>query len=145
MATSDDLHRELLEMSIHSEAGLLARTLDWIKARCIRDNELAGLSHDDLGLLASDLGLSEADLRGVLPVVTDHSDLMDQMMRARGLDPDDVRRSFSNLVRSMEVACTRCADVRTCRGELAAGTAAAHCHEFCVNAEEMDELIEART
>jgi hypothetical protein len=131
-------------MFTHAESGLLARTLDWIKARMLRDNELAGLSHSDLDCLASDLGLSEADLRGVLPVVTDHSDLMDQMMRARGLDPDQVRRSFSNLVRSMEVACTRCADVRTCRRELSAGTADAHCHEFCVNADQMDELIEAR-
>lgn len=128
-------------MSSQSLQGLLGRTLDWIKARAIRDNELAAMSRDDLGYLASDLGLSEADLRGVIPIVADHSELMDQMMRARGLDPDTVRRSFTTLVRSMEVACTHCADVRTCRRELAANTAAAHCHEFCVNAEEMDELL----
>jgi hypothetical protein len=127
-------------MSMQAEPNLLARAFDWIKARALRDNELGAMSRDDMHFLAADLGITEADLKDVAPRVTDHSDLMDQMMRVRGLDPDNVRRHFSALVRDMELTCTRCPDVRHCRRELAAGRAAEHCHEFCPNAEAMDEL-----
>lgn len=131
-------------MSAHTDTNLFARAFDWVKARVARDNELAAMSRADLGHLAADLGVSEADLIEVLPMVTDHSDLMDRMMRVRGLDPAEVRQSFATLVRSMEVACARCPDVAHCRRELAAGTAAAHYHEFCVNTEAMDDLVDAR-
>ena len=127
-----------------SEPNLLARALDWIKARAVRDNELSLLSRADLQLLASDIGVTEADLRDVVPTIGDHSDLMDQMMRARGLDPAAVRNAFRGVVRDMEVTCARCRDSGSCRLELEAGTAGAHSHEFCPNAGVMDELLQAR-
>ena len=82
-------------MSASSELGLLAKAFDWIKARASRDNELAAMSRADLHYLAVDLGVTEADLRDIVPCVTDNSVLMDDMMRARGLDPDNVRHSFA--------------------------------------------------
>jgi len=125
---------------MQAEPSLLARAFDWIKARALRDNELGAMSRDDMHFLAADLGITEADLMDIAPRVTDHSDLMDRMMRIRGLDPDTVRHHFSALVRDMELTCARCSDVRQCRRELAAGTAAAHFHEFCPNAETMDQF-----
>ena len=130
-------------MSASTDSSLLSRAFDWIKTRASRDNEIAAMSRADLHYLAADLGITEADLRDVVPKVTDHSELMDQMMRARGLDPEAVRRSFSALVRDMEVTCARCRDSRVCRRELESGTAATYCHDFCANAEAMDYLRKA--
>lgn len=74
-----------------SDTNLLARAFDWVKARAVRDNEIAAMTRADLRFLAADPGLSEADLLDVMPRVSDHSDLMDKMMRARRLDPDAIR------------------------------------------------------
>ena len=131
-------------MSAATNSNLLSKAIDWIKARAARDNELAAMSHMDLHYLAADLGITEADVRDVVPRITDHGDLMDKMMRARGLDPAVVRRSFSALVRDMEVTCSRCRESRICRRELDSGTAAGYAHDFCANADEMDRLREIR-
>ena len=131
-------------MSASAERNLFARALDWIKARVARNDELALMSRADLQLLASDIGVTEADLRDIAPRIGDHSDLMDQMMRARGLDPTAARRAFGGVVRDMEVTCARCWDSGVCRQELEAGTAGAHSHEFCANAGVINDLLQAR-
>ncbi len=131
-------------MSAATDSNLLSRAIDWIKARASRDNEMAAMSRMDMHYLAADLGITEADLREVVPRVTDHSELMNKMMRARGLDPDVVRRSFSAVVRDMEITCSRCRESRICRRELKSGTAAVYCHDFCANADAMDKLRETQ-
>jgi hypothetical protein len=126
-----------------SEPGLLARALDWIKARAARDSELAGLSRTDIAALAADLGLSEADFRDVLPRTEDNSRLMDRMILARGLDPAMLRHRLAALMRDLELTCTRCPDTARCRRELDAGTAATQCHAYCLNADTFDDLVAA--
>ena len=126
------------------ESTLFCRTLGWIKTRAVRDTELVRMSSADLHNLATDIGVTEADLREVVPKVGDHSDLMDQMMRARGLDPLAVRRDFAGPAREMEITCARCGEARTCRLELKARSAASLCHSFCGNASAMDDLLAAR-
>ena len=122
------------------EASVLNRALDWLKARIARDNELALLSNADMHYLATDIGISESDFRALAPMIADHSELMDQMMLARGIDPKVVRESFSALVRDMEVSCALCPTPSQCRKRLAEGTAAEMAHHFCPNAELMDTL-----
>jgi uncharacterized protein YjiS (DUF1127 family) len=131
-------------MSATTDSNLLSRAFDWIKARASRDNELAAMSHMDLHYLAADLGITEADVRDVVPKVTDHSNLMDKMMRARGLNPDAVRRSFSAVVRDMELTCARCRESRICRRELQSGTATVYAYDFCANADTMDMMDRTR-
>src|SRR5690348_10388576 len=128
-------------MSVSGESSLLSRVFDWIRAHLAQDSELANMSYQDLQFLASDIGVSVADLRAIGPKITDHDDLMKRMMLARGLDPDVVRRALSAVMRDMEVTCARCRDVGTCQRALAANTAAEHCHEFCPNASVMDDLL----
>ncbi|HQT77704.1 MAG TPA: DUF6455 family protein, partial [Rhodopila sp.] len=113
---------------------LLGRAFDWIRARSVLESELATLSRADVQMLATDIGVTEADLRDVAPLVTDHSDLMDKMMRTRGLDPAAVRQAFAGVARDLEVTCARCRDSGTCRRKLADGTAAADGYAFCGNA-----------
>jgi hypothetical protein len=126
-----------------SDPGLLGRMFDWIRERARRSQEIASLTQADLDFMASDLGITQADLLDVLPRAADDSRLMDRMMEARGLDPEHVRRNLGALVRDMELICTRCRATGVCRRDLLNGTADAHCHEYCENAETIDELVEA--
>jgi hypothetical protein len=128
-------------MSTSAVSNLLVRAFDWLKARAIRDNELAAMSHADLEFLATDIGCTEADLRQVVPRIGDHSELMDRMLQARGLDPASVRHAFAAVIRDMEVTCARCRESGVCRRELDAGTAGTRSLGFCPNAETIDELL----
>ncbi len=120
---------------------LLGRFCDWVKARAHRNDGLYAMTRDDLAMMASDLGICESDLREVLPKAADNSLLMDEMMIARGLDPDRVRRMCGGLARDLELTCCRCGSVARCRGELQIGVAAQNAHEYCGNAEVFDELL----
>jgi hypothetical protein len=128
-------------MPATAAASLIGRIIDWIKARALRDDELDSMSHTELQLLAADIGISEADLLAITPGIRDHSDLLDEMILARGLDPELVRHIFVGAIRDMETTCARCRDAEFCRREIKAGTAAEHCHTFCGNAEVIDELL----
>lgn len=122
---------------------ILNQAFDWIKARVQRDAELAMLSTADMHAIASDIGISDWDFRTLAPKIADHSELMDRMMLARGIDPKVVRSAFSALVRDMERACALCETPSLCRRRLMNGTAAETAHEFCPNADAMDQLPKA--
>jgi hypothetical protein len=127
---------------VSEETSLLGRVLDWMKAHLRTDNEFSGFSREELGHMARDLGVTEADMLGITPRGADNTALMQGMMRARGLDPDVVRESFTTLQRDIERVCTRCRSTGRCHRELSAGTAGEHSHEFCPNAGTFDDLIE---
>ncbi|MGE0224881.1 MAG: DUF6455 family protein [Acetobacteraceae bacterium] len=126
----------------HDGNGLLARAADWFATRGWLQGANPRLSDSDLQMIANDLGVTEADLLDVLPRAPDSSLLMDRMMEARGLHPDQVRGSSAALVRDLELTCTRCSAKRRCQHDLKAGTAAESCHEYCGNAEIFDELLD---
>jgi len=121
--------------------GVFSRLCDWFKARAQRNDELYALTRSDLALMASDLGVTESDLRDVLPKAADNSLLMDEMMIQHGLDPDRIRRLCGGLARDLELTCARCGAVGRCRSELAIGVAVQNAHEYCGNAETFDELL----
>jgi hypothetical protein len=125
--------------------GLLGRVLDWVQARCGIGDELASMSREEIRDLASDLSLSEGDLVALSASLNDNTPLMEGMLRARGFDPEQVRRSFGTLMRDVERVCSRCRSTGRCRRELDAGTAAAHAHEYCPNAGTFDDLIDYAT
>jgi hypothetical protein len=128
-----------------SNPGLLGRVLDWLRAHSGMGDELATMSRDEIRDLASDLSLAEGDLRALSASLADNTALMEGMMRARGFEPEQVRRSFGRLMRDVERVCSRCRATGRCRRELDAGTAAKHAHEYCPNADTFDDLVEYAT
>ncbi|HTB46167.1 MAG TPA: DUF6455 family protein [Acetobacteraceae bacterium] len=127
-----------------SNPGLLGRVLVWLRAHSAGD-ELSAMSPDEIRNLASDLSLAEGDLRALSASINDNTVLMEGMMRARGFEPEQVRRSFGTLMRDVERVCSRCRSTGRCRRELDAGTAAAHAHEYCPNVGTLDDLAEFAT
>ena len=132
----------LPDTGVDAQQGLIGKVANWITERARASAELALLSRGDISRMAHDIGVTEADLRDVLPRGADNTVLMEAMMRARGLDPAEVAHLSGTVMRDLELTCTHCGAVRRCRREIAAGTAAEHCDEFCGNAYTLDVLLE---
>lgn len=128
----------------HNEDSLLARAFSWIMTHRTQEGRVAGLSNGDLRNLAADLGVTQADLLHVLPEGTPPRDLMDQMIRAHGLDPAVIRALPTAMVRDLEVTCSRCRNARTCERDLKAGQAAVNSHKYCGNAPTFEAMVDAR-
>ena len=125
-----------------SHPGLLGRVLEWLRRRAGGERELAGFSRAELRQMATDLSLAESDMLSIATAGRDNTVLMEGMMRARGFDPERMRREFATLLRDVEFVCTRCRSTGRCRRELDACTAAAHSHDYCPNASTFDALSE---
>ena len=123
---------------------LLARAFSWIMAHRTQEGRVAGLSNGDLRNLASDLGVTQADLLHVLPEGTPPRDLMDQMIRAHGLDSAVIRALPTAMVRDLEVTCSRCRNASRCERDLKAGQAAVNSHKYCGNAPTFEAMVDAR-
>jgi hypothetical protein len=133
----------------HSETalanpGLLGRVLDWVRAHALPGSDLADFSRAELRHMAGDLSLAESDLSVVAARGRDNITQMEGMMRARDLNPDQIRHAFVTLMRDVERVCTGCRTTGRCRRELDAGTAALHCREYCPNTHTFDDLIDYR-
>ena len=72
--------------------GLLGRVLDWVQEHIPQGSEIATLSREELRRIGEDLSLADSDLLAMSTAGRDNTVLMERMMRARGLDPDIVRR-----------------------------------------------------
>jgi hypothetical protein len=122
--------------------GLLGRVLNCVQAQVVPGTDLATLTREDLRHIAGDLALAESALLSLSVGARDNTVLMERMMRARGLDPGEMRRAFSMTLRDVERVCSGCRNTGRCRRELDAGTAAAHCNAYCPNAATFDALTE---
>ena len=121
--------------------GLLGRVLDWVREHTPPGVDLAALSREELRRIANDLSLNDSDLMVLATSGRDNTCLMIGMMRACGLEPDQLRLSFGTLLRDIERVCTSCRVAGRCRRELEAGTAALHYREYCPNSGTFDDLI----
>jgi hypothetical protein len=120
--------------------GLLGRVLDCVAAHVAPSTDLATLTREDLRHIAGDLALAESALLSLSVGARDNTALMQRMIRARGLDPEEMRHAFSTAMRDVERVCSGCRNAGRCRHELDAGTAAAHCDAYCPNAATFDDL-----
>jgi hypothetical protein len=121
--------------------GLLGRVLDWVREHSPPGEDLANLSREELHHIARDLSLNDSDLVALSMHGQDNTCLMMGMMRACGLDPDQLRHSFGTLLRDIERVCSCCRAAGRCRRELEAGTAVTHYREYCPNALTFDDLV----
>jgi len=121
--------------------GLLARVLDCVRAHVVPGTDIGTLTRDDLRHIAGDLALAESALLSLSVGARDNTALMERMMQARGLDPEEMQRTFGMALRDAERVCSQCANTKRCRRELDAGTAATHRDVFCPNAATFDDLV----
>ena len=123
-----------------SHPGLLGRVLGWMGARMDAADDLSLLSAVELRQIASDLSLTELDLVS-LSAGAENAVLMERMLRAHGIDPQQMRYGFATLLHDMNRVCTQFKRTGQCRRELDAGSATAHCRDYCPNAATIEDLV----
>ena len=116
---------------VESVIDLFAR---WLERR----REIAELcTCDAIGRekIAIDLGLSSGELDQLVQRGPHAADELPKMMAALGLDAKAIARAQPLVMRDLERVCALCEQKKQCGRDLAAGTAAQHYKEYCVNAE----------
>ena len=88
----------------------------------------------EYGLIARDLGVSPGELSELVRRGPHAADELPKMMAALGLDVQAIARVQPMVMRDLERACAQCRQKKQCDRDLAAGTAAQHYEEYCVNA-----------
>jgi len=90
--------------------------------------------------IAIDLGVSPGELDQLIRRGPHAADELPKMMAAIGLDAKAIARAQPLVMRDLERVCALCEQKKQCDRDLAAGTAAQHYKEYCVNAETLAAL-----
>jgi uncharacterized protein YjiS (DUF1127 family) len=115
---------------------------DWLKHR--RElHELRQMDRSEFDRIAGDLRVAPDDLEELVRRGPHAADELARMLRALGINEASLARTQPLVLRDMERVCAMCNQKRECDRDLAAGTAAQHYEEYCLNAPTIDRLGQA--
>lgn len=118
---------------------LIDKFANWLKYR--RElSEVRRMDRGNFDLIARDLRVSAGELDRLVAAGPHSADEMPQLLKALGIDLEDLIRTEPLLVRDMQRVCSLCRDKPHCHADLAAGTSAEHYKEYCPNAPTIDAL-----
>jgi hypothetical protein len=102
--------------------------------------QLDALGPDGRAALARDVFVAEEVLgRQAMTRAAPPSELP-RLMQLLEIDPLDVERRLSSVMRDMQVVCAGCQDARRCRQDLESGDARLALDAYCPNAVTLDAL-----
>jgi hypothetical protein len=112
---------------------------DWLKHR--RElHEMRQMDRSEFDRIAGDLRVTPDDLEELVRQGPHAADELPKMLRALGINEASLARAQPLVLRDMERVCAMCNHKRECDRDLAAGTAAQHYEEYCLNAPTIDRL-----
>ena len=118
---------------------LIGKFADWLRHR--RElSEIRRMNRTDFDAIARDLRVSPDDLDRLVEIGPHGADEMPQMLKALGIEVEDLIRTEPLLVRDMQRVCAMCRDKAQCHSDFEAGTAAEHYKEYCPNAPTIEAL-----
>ena len=103
-------------------------------------NEMRRMDRGDFERIAEDLRISPGDLDALVRHGPHAADELPRMLKALGIDEQALSRSQPLVLRDMERVCALCDHKARCDHDLAAGTAAVHYEDYCLNAPTIDQL-----
>ena len=112
---------------------------DWLKHRQ-ELREMRQLNATEFDRIANDLRVSPADLDELVRHGPHAADELPRLLKALGIEEEDLARVEPMVLHDMERVCALCGHKRECDRDLAAGSAAEHYREYCLNAPTIDEL-----
>ena len=116
---------------------------NWLKAyRRARASryELSTFSPDEVATVARDSGVEPSQLRALSKAGADAAELLNRMLAALGIDPNNLKTMDIRVARDLQATCSLCASKSRCRRSLSAGKAATEYREFCPNAATLGAL-----
>lgn len=99
----------------------------------------------EVARIASDLGVTAGELRGLAEAKPGSADLLKQMLRELGIDHTVLSETDPLVMRDLQRLCVSCRNKNRCRNELDSLDASDHYHEFCPNAVTLDALLQERS
>lgn len=124
----------------HSVVERLTHTFsDWIKHRQ-ELNEMRQLNASEFDRIASDLRISPADLNELVRHGPHAADELQKLLKALGINEADLARVEPLVLHDMERVCALCQHKRECDHDLAVGASAEHYKEYCLNAPTIEQL-----
>jgi len=112
---------------------------DWLKHR--RElNEIRQMDRSDFDRIASDLRVSPGELDALVRQGPHAADELPKLLKALGINEDDLARTQPLVLRDMERVCALCQSKSQCDRDLAAGTSAEHYEGYCLNAPTIHDL-----
>jgi uncharacterized protein YjiS (DUF1127 family) len=124
----------------HSVVERLTHTFsDWIKHRQ-ELNEMRQLNASEFDRIASDLRISPADLNELVRHGPHAADELPKLLKALGINEADLARVEPLVLHDMERVCALCQHKRECDHDLAVGASAEHYKEYCLNAPTIEQL-----
>lgn len=120
---------------------------DWInryRTSVEAGRDLDHCDRDEVMRMASDLGITPAELHDLSHKGPHSADLLKRMLLALDVNPQAVASADPLVMRDLQRLCVTCDHKTRCAHELAQGGAAAHFHEFCPNAHTIDAVLGAK-
>jgi hypothetical protein len=134
-----------IQDNAHSVVNRLTHTFsDWLRQRQ-ELSEIRQLNATEFDRIANDLRVSPADLDELVRHGPHAADELPKMLKALGISEEDLARIEPMVLHDMERVCALCGHKRECDRDLAAGTAAEHYGEYCLNAPTINELNKSST
>jgi hypothetical protein len=127
--------------TIPLEVSMYQRFLKW-RANRGRLTELNNLQEGELSRIASDVGVSPAELRSLAATGTGSADLLPRRLESLGLDADEIADATPGPLRDMERVCSFCGSKRRCAHDL--DLIGPPWPAYCPNAGTLRELIDDR-
>jgi len=112
---------------------------EWLKHRQ-ELSEMRHLDASEFNRIASDLRLSPADLDELVRQGPHAADELPKLLKALGISEADLARVEPMVLHDMERVCALCGHKRGCDRDLAEGTSAEHYREYCLNAPTIEQL-----
>jgi hypothetical protein len=135
------------DMPKHATIELVVGAIaDWVNKYRLSfgDGGLDRCGPDEVNQIAKDLGISTSQLQDIVDKGPGAADLLRKMLAALHVDLEVIATAEPAVLRDLQRLCAACDRKSQCRHEMAAGTAAAHFHEFCPNAFTLDALLEQK-
>lgn len=120
---------------------------DWVN----RFRQLTGRSSlgecdsEEVERIATDLGVTAEELRGLAEAKPGSADLLKDMLRELGINHTVLSETDPLVLRDLQRLCVSCRNKNRCRHELESLEASEHYHEFCPNAVTLDALLAERS
>ena len=104
-------------------------------------NELETCPPSEVRRIASDMGLTENELRGACRNQTGTPELLLQRLQLLGIDPEFVRHAEPATFRDLSRVCASCGASQRCARDLARGDVEAGMTSYCFNSPTLDALM----
>jgi len=131
----------------HEHHAVLDAIAAWIKKyreAVGTQNELANCTPEQVASIARDMGLSPGELRFMAAKGPHAADELPKLLRALGVDPQQLASKDPSKMRDLQRICVTCAHKGRCQHDLAAGTIAGHYHDYCPNAISIEALFASK-